>query len=1096
MKKFIKSLLAVAVVLGSVVFGGNTAFAATPGYISSSITGVTQTSAIFNGTFNPSSLSTTAWFEMQNQGGQLGSQNIGSGSANVPMNPFTKTGLTPSTTYSFRAVAQNQTGTTYGPWVSFTTQANNPPAQVSVNFSPSTYTVQSGSSATIFWTSQNATSCTAVAGPQNWLSPLSKPLNGSFNTGAMFNNMTYQISCTNGSTSDTSTALVTVQQIQGSAPVVTVNVAPTAITAGNTATLSWSATNNPTSCSASWTNNAIATSGSIQVSPSVSTNYIVTCSNSFGSGNNSAFLTVNQQANPPVITLTASPTSVPFNGSTTLSWSVANATSCTANSTPATSWAGTKNPVSGSQAVSNLTTTTFFNLFCTGATGLTDSKTVTVTVGSQVNLPVVDLTAVQTNLPYNGSTTLAWTSAGADTCVATNGTNGWSGSKNLSGTFPTGNLTNTTTYTLTCTNTSGSTSDSVTITVDNQQTPAPTVNLYASQSSVNYNESSTINWTVSNATSCNATNGTNGWSGPKSVSGGTFYTGALITTTTYTITCTNSQGQTATDSVTIYVQNQNTTPTVTTNAATNVSYNNATLNGYVNANGGSNVNTWFEWGINGSYGNQTTQTSYGSTSGTNFSYSLGGLSPSTTYSYRAVAQNTNGQIVYGNQVTFTTPSNYNGCTYNCGGTTQSVTTYFATNTLDTSATLNGYVETNGTYTTRWFEWGTSTNYLYNTTTRTGQSASGNFSQYISGLTPNTTYYFRAVAQGNSGLIYGNVSTFTTNGSYYNNNTCNVNLSCTPTAVTTLATNLGPSSARLNGLGLINGTTGTVSTNGYFEWGPTQALGNVTTTGFIGNATSNPFYASLFSLQANTTYYFRAVVSNSYGVSRGDIVSFRTGGVIINTNPTVIYRNTTVVSNTDVLRGTSRPSLVFLTVTQNSDIIRLGETVEYFVNYKNVSAENLTNVVLRVSIPKELEFLSTTNGYYSPESSTVVVNVGNLFPQQEGGLRITTRVLNTAQIGKLIVVTGNLPYTLVKDNSQEEVFAYSKSTVADGNINLSGAALFGAGFWPTSIFGWLLLLLLLLLLILAARMAYRRVTPVTPIVTKRETTTTTTEHHTM
>ena len=66
--------------------------------------------------------------------------------------------------------------------------------------------------------------------------------------------------------------------------------------------------------------------------------------------------------------------------------------------------------------------------------------------------------------------------------------------------------------------------------------------------------------------------------------------------------------------------------------------------------------------------------------------------------------------------------------YNCyNNNAPSVTTlYNPTEVYATSAVLNGYVETNGNYTTRWFEYGTSTNYLATQTNKLNQRiSSGN-----------------------------------------------------------------------------------------------------------------------------------------------------------------------------------------------------------------------------------------------------------------------------------------------------------------------------------------------------------------------------------
>ena len=83
----------------------------------------------------------------------------------------------------------------------------------------------------------------------------------------------------------------------------------------------------------------------------------------------------------------------------------------------------------------------------------------------------------------------------------------------------------------------------------------------------------------------------------------------------------------------------------------------------------------------------------------------------------------------------------------------------------TSATLNGYVITNNATTEAWFEWSTSQIAVISgsgtkTPTQTFASNS-NFSQLVSGLVGNTTYYYRAVAQNSSGITQGNTLSFNT-----------------------------------------------------------------------------------------------------------------------------------------------------------------------------------------------------------------------------------------------------------------------------------------------------------------------------------------------
>lgn len=94
-----------------------------------------------------------------------------------------------------------------------------------------------------------------------------------------------------------------------------------------------------------------------------------------------------------------------------------------------------------------------------------------------------------------------------------------------------------------------------------------------------------------------------------------------------------------------------------------------------------------------------------------------------------------------------------------------------TNIQDNSATLNAnLIYTGDTGANVYFQWGTTTSY----NNQTGQqyiTAGNSFSQNIIGLTANTIYHFRAVAQNASGTFYSQDMTFNTNGSnnyYYGN----------------------------------------------------------------------------------------------------------------------------------------------------------------------------------------------------------------------------------------------------------------------------------------------------------------------------------------
>jgi hypothetical protein len=94
-----------------------------------------------------------------------------------------------------------------------------------------------------------------------------------------------------------------------------------------------------------------------------------------------------------------------------------------------------------------------------------------------------------------------------------------------------------------------------------------------------------------------------------------------------------------------------TPPTVTTNAATNITCTTATLNGNLTSRGtASSVQVSFEWGLTEAYGNTTTPQTKNST-GT-FSASISGLTPGETYHFRVKAVGVG--TAYGDDSSFTT----------------------------------------------------------------------------------------------------------------------------------------------------------------------------------------------------------------------------------------------------------------------------------------------------------------------------------------------------------------------------------------------------------------------------------------------------------
>jgi hypothetical protein len=222
---------------------------------------------------------------------------------------------------------------------------------------------------------------------------------------------------------------------------------------------------------------------------------------------------------------------------------------------------------------------------------------------------------------------------------------------------------------------------------------------------------------------------------------------ALSANTLYHFRCvgTNSSGTTNGSDMTFTTANA--PPVVVTTAATNVSFNGATLNGTVNPNGASTTVS-FDYGLTVAYGTNITGVPSPVTgnSALPVSVNISALTPGTLYHYRVNGVNAGG-TTNGNDMTFTTSAQ-----------PPTVVTLAATGVVGTSATMNGTVNANSAPTTTAFEYGTAIPYAFSVP-GVPANMNGNTAQPISssltGLNNNSVYHYRATATNAGGTTYGN-----------------------------------------------------------------------------------------------------------------------------------------------------------------------------------------------------------------------------------------------------------------------------------------------------------------------------------------------------
>jgi hypothetical protein len=218
-----------------------------------------------------------------------------------------------------------------------------------------------------------------------------------------------------------------------------------------------------------------------------------------------------------------------------------------------------------------------------------------------------------------------------------------------------------------------------------------------------------------------------------------------------------------------------------------------------------------------------------------------------------------------------------------------------TSVAPTTATVSGSVNPNGSATTWYVEYGTTTG--YGTKTSSTSAASGTSTEAVSAslasLKPGTTYHYRFVATNTAGTGHGADGILTT--------------SSAPAAVTSSASAVTPTTATLNGTVDPSGRP----TTWYFEYGTSTSYGKKTTAKDAGSGTgATAVSAPVTGLTTGRTYHFRLVATNDAGTNRGSDRTF-----VSSAAPVVTTKAASSVMDTSArLNGSVDPNGQATTVT--------------------------------------------------------------------------------------------------------------------------------------------------------------------------------------
>lgn len=512
-------------------------------------------------------------------------------------------------------------------------------------------------------------------------------------------------------------------------------------------------------------------------------------------------------------------------------------------------------------------------------------------------------------------------------------------------------------------------------------------------------------------------------------------------------------------------------PRVQTRDAFSLQNGTAVLQGRAENIRGDKATVWFQWGSTTALGNVTLPQNF-NVNAFSFSTPIGGLRNGETYFYRAAGENEYGTTL-GDVLSFKAGSgNSNGGGGNTGGEFRAFTTE-AADVSTNSAIVGALVVPENSGTTAHIAWG-PTRDLANTTTSvsTGSIGTANaVTRTLSGLSPNTIYYYQAIATDSSDTVKGSVLSFRTRS---NNTNPNPGPAPTPgpitrTSIFITAENIDEPNGTETSLAA--GVGDTVEYEVLVRNIGTRNLSNVTIFGKL-----NPFVEYLSSshqglyddLSRDLRWEFEELAT-------GEEKKIILRTLISDFTESTVAEQSFIMESGDLLRRSNKASVVLslspvsFTIAARPSDADAGDRVRYTADIENKGESNLENVELRITFPNGITFLDSEEDFRSA-GRTAILSLGGLEVSEERRIIFEGEVKNGVRRGEELPLLGVVSYYDPLLDQRGSITSIA-TVIIGGSFFGGSASLFGAGFFPTTLIGWLALLLLLILIALLGLKLY-------------------------
>jgi hypothetical protein len=383
------------------------------------------------------------------------------------------------------------------------------------------------------------------------------------------------------------------------------------------------------------------------------------------------------------------------------------------------------------------------------------------------------------------------------------------------------------------------------------------------------------------------------------------------------------------------------------------------------------------------------------------------------------------------------------------------------NITQTTAEMCGTLEEDGGNSVQtWIEFRRDNQNSFDQTS-SSQRRETSFCTRVSGLSPNTLYLYRACTPERCAPT----RTFKTQGQ-------NVPIGLSPIINTDNPTNIRANSATLNGTYVANSP----GSRCWFQYGRTAGLGSQTVTypvNGIGSCTHN-----FTGLSSNQNYCVRAVVENQFGTDQGSIRCFTTlrplvtGGPTPKPQPPIIVVDPEEDDDLDLGLGLS---LIRLEINNDEEVVTRGESLEYVVEWENISELDLNDLSLRVEIPEEIQITDISRGRLDQDTNTIFFSIDELdgadyernIPGDNGRMTING-IVGRGTIGNLLTSEAEIAYDNPVNDAQENARDFD---LDEYGAQIAGVTASVFGLTNITFLGWLVILLGLFIIFLVARWLY-------------------------